>query len=66
MKLIAKAIKDGNSFVPKDIADNLREIKNYKGVTNTYNFDENGELLFKDRMGVQTIVDQKFKFIGRY
>ncbi|HCB63774.1 MAG TPA: hypothetical protein DEP20_00175 [Fusobacteria bacterium] len=68
IKLIAHAIKEGKSYLPEDIAKNLRKVKNFKGVTNTYNFGKNGELIMKneDKIGVQKIQNGKFIHIGRY
>jgi branched-chain amino acid transport system substrate-binding protein len=43
VNLLALAMKTANSTKPEDIAKALHNIKGYKGVEGTYNFDQNGD-----------------------
>jgi branched-chain amino acid transport system substrate-binding protein len=64
--LIAEAIRKGRSFIPKDIAKNLKTIRNFKGAVNDYSFDKNGELIIKKGIGMQRIDNNRFNYLGRY
>ncbi len=66
LKVICEAIKKGKSSVPADIAKNLKSLKDFKGVVTKYNFDQDGDLIFKDKIGLQKITNKKFTYIGRY
>lgn len=66
LKIICEAIKKGKSSIPSDIAKNLKNLRDFKGVVTKYNFDQNGDLIFKDKIGLQKISNRKFTYIGRY
>lgn len=66
LKLIVAAIKKGRSTVPADLVKELRKMKDQRGVTNVYNFDDHGDLVLNGRIGMQSVVNQKFKFMGHF
>ena len=68
VKLIAHAIRESKSYAPSDISKSLKKMKNFKGVTNTYNFKKNGDLIMKndDKIGMQKIENRSFKFLGSF
>jgi len=43
VQVLALAIKNANSTKPDDIRKAIHEIKDYKGVEGTYNYDKNGD-----------------------
>jgi branched-chain amino acid transport system substrate-binding protein len=57
--IIAEAIKQANSTVPSEVADQLHHITNLAGVTGDYTFDDNGDVVNKSLI---LVVQQKEAF----
>lgn len=60
MHLLGEAILKAGSFVTADIAKAIRELEDYEGVAQIYNFDEKGDLAVTGDIAMQVISDGKF------
>ena len=47
MMLLAHVIKTGGSAAPDKMAETLKTVKNWKGVTGTHTFDNKGDVVDK-------------------
>lgn len=60
LMLIAHAIESANSSEPEKIADSLRNVKNWKGVTGSHTFNDRGDVTGK-KLVVKKVIQGQFQ-----
>ena len=62
LKLLAHVIKEGNSTVPQKMAETLRNVKNWQGVTGPHTMNEQGDVVGKP-MVLKVVRNGKFETV---
>ncbi len=61
VKVLAHAMKKAGTTVPHKVADALRSMKNWEGVTGAHTFDENGDVVGKT-ISIKMVKNGRFEY----
>jgi len=63
LKIYATAFNEAHEINPKSVKDALYNIKNFKGITGTTSFDQNGDVI--KPIGIKIVKNGEFEWIDR-